>query len=155
MCHFQGAEMEGRSRQQKGHWFAAPSSYHCQAAAAPLLSKLINLMSPHAHEKFISFSCLVNLSSPLLPIQQQRPSNHTISYEGEQESILGPARKLRVGTPELPPCFATSPTTSSQANHLLVLLSQLLHIIPAFTNVKLKLSRAVLLAAWWVCLAPV
>lgn len=66
---------------------------------------------------------------------------------GEQESILGPARKLRVRTPELPPCSATSPSASSQANHLLVLLSQLLHIIPAFANVKLKLPRAVLLAA--------
>lgn len=49
-------------------------------APAPLLSKLINLMSPHAHEKLISSSGLVNLSSPLLPIQQQRSSNHTVSY---------------------------------------------------------------------------
>lgn len=48
-------------------------------APAPLLSKLINLMSLRAHE-FISFSGLVNLSSPLLPIQQQRSSNHTVSY---------------------------------------------------------------------------
>lgn len=30
-------------------------------APAPLLSKLINLMSLHAHEKFISFSGLVSL----------------------------------------------------------------------------------------------
>lgn len=49
-------------------------------APAPLLSKLINLMSLHAHEKFISFSGLVNLSSPLLPIQQLRSSNHRVSY---------------------------------------------------------------------------
>lgn len=42
ICHFQGAEMEERSRQQKGHWFVAPSSYHCQAAAQLQLHCLAN-----------------------------------------------------------------------------------------------------------------
>lgn len=67
--------------------------------------------------------------------------------KGEEESILGPAHKLRVRTAELPPCFAASPSASSQANHLLMLLPWLVHVIPAFANVKLKLSRVVLLAA--------
>lgn len=37
------------------------SSSGSYVAPAPLLSKLINLISLHAHEKFISFSGLVNL----------------------------------------------------------------------------------------------
>lgn len=54
--------MERRSRQPKCRWLAAPSSSSGSCTApAPPLCKLIKWMSLHTHEKFISFSGLVNL----------------------------------------------------------------------------------------------
>lgn len=117
-------------------------------APAPLLSELINLMSLHAHEKFISFSGLVNLWCQCKRKDSQTTQLHTPLGGWELESVRGPTCKLGVRRPELPPHFATSPSASPWANHLLLLLSELLHIIAAFAKVKLKLSRTILLAAW-------